>query len=740
MDISLTTKRMLAFVGILLSTLLLHSQNIPVKKIIVDTIQKTRELNEVTVTGIGSNNRSKLGHVSISGTEINRRPTLLGEHDLIKTLQTSSGVVSGMEGFAGLYVRGGETDQNLYLIDGLPILNAYHFGGLFSTFNTHSISKVDFYKGVFPSSFTERASSIVDVSLKEPNLTKTTGSFTIGLISGQLYISTPVIKEKSAISLALRRIWFDIFSVPALAILNATKKSDGRKTIFNYNFTDLILKFENIDKLRRNLSVVIFFGKDNFKLGDQYFNAEDKNQIYSLDINRMTWGNFGATVNYRLKTGNGTLNLQPYFSKAFAKDAEENIKDISGNGNLTAITELKPSVFQMGMKESFGIGIGKYLFAEVGMQQTWYDYTIGNPDIKYSGTMTGEQFSRSHNKSRNGLLSAFSELKWDITDKLETRVGLRGNEYLSSNLNHLNLEPRLDLKVFLPHNSSVSAEYSRISQYAQQVSSNYMYLPSDAWLPTASFEKPLVCDIYSLGFTKVITSNIILSTEAWLKEMENIAEYKIDTSATTVLPWYEKMTFGKGLAYGLDFEIDGSYKDIFWNVAYGLMWNFRKFHYINNGMKFPAKFDNRHKIDINTSWKINDKLELTAQWEFMTGNRTTVALYNIATPKIPFPDAPFFKIIDSHGRHGIDYFDKRNNVRIPSFHRLNLNLSRKGNLKKGLTYQWDFGLYNAYCHMNAFSIVKNYQNLNNNHTGDYRRFKALSLLPILPSVSYTISF
>ena len=172
------------------------------------------------------------------------------------------------------------------------------------------------------------------------------------------------------------------------------------------------------------------------------------------------------------------------------------------------------------------------------------------------------------------------------------------------------------------------------------------------------------------------------------------------------------------------------------------MWNWRKFSDINEGKRFPAKFDNRNKLDISVGWKINRRLELTGQWTYMTGNRATVALYNIAPPDIAFPDAPFVNPLDPYGQRkdGIDYLNERHNVRLPSFHRLNLNLSLTGRLNERLTYQWDFGLYNAYSRMNPFTIVKNYDNLEWVTDGSYRKFKTLSIIPIIPSVSYTLNF
>lgn len=734
---------MSALAGILLGASPMHAHTVDDDELPPDTISNAHNLKEVVVNGLGVKGKDKIGHVSISGAEINKRPALLGERDVIKALQTTSGVVSGTEGFAGLYVRGGETDQNLYLLDGLPLLNVYHFGGLFSTFSTNSVEKVDFYKGAFPAVFAERASSIVDVALKRPDYYNTTGSFTVGLISGQVYISTPLRKGSCALSVALRRTWFDVFSTPALAILNATKKADGKKTIFHYNFTDIIVKLAATDRKHSDFSLLLFYGKDNFKLGEERFEPDESDLIYKKDLNRMSWGNWGITADYRLSTRAGYLKIQPYVSKAFAKDTEENIDNTDSSDPLSATTEVKPSVFQVGMRETFEFPIVRGLEGEAGMQQTWYDYNVGNPAASYStsGGATMPSLFPSH--SKNGLLSAFGELRWDIAGIVQGSAGLRANRYLSNDMKHWNLEPRAAIKINMPHASSISAGYSHIAQYAQQVSSNYIYLPSDAWLPTASCKKPLLCDIYSLGYFKQFRQGFSIKAEAWWKEMQNIADYRPNTSATTAsLPWQSKLTFGKGRAYGLDIEIDGQYKAITWNVAYGLMWNWRKYPDINAGKRYPAKFDNRNKIDVTVGWNISDRLELTGQWEYMTGNRTTLALYNIAPPDAVFPDAPFVSPLDPNGKRqdGMDYFENRNNVRIPAFHRLNLNLSLKGRLNSRLTYQWDFGLYNAYCRMNPFTVVKNYDNLDWSDKGDYRKFKTLSLLPILPSVSYTLNF
>lgn len=736
-------KRVSALGGILLISYSLYPQSADNKKVLSDSLIQSRELDEVIVKGVRVIGKDRIGAMSISGIEINKQPVLFGEHDVIKALQTTAGVVSGTEGFAGLYVRGGETDQNLYLLDGLPLLNVYHFGGLFSTFSTYSIDNVDFYKGAFPSLFGERVSSIVNIGLKRPDYNKTTGIFSIGLISGQLYFSTPIKKGKSALSIALRRTWFDVLSAPVLAIINSSKKSEGKKSIFQYNFTDMLIKFSAMDRRGNDMSLLLFYGKDNFKLGDERFDPDNSKLVYQKDINKMSWGNWGAAFTYRLSTPIGDIKILPFVSKAFSTDSQENMDDSDHTGGLTALTKINPSVLQIGMREMLSFPIINGLEGEVGLQQIWYDYNLGNPSVSYSEDSLGTTTYSFPNHSKNVLLLGFGEFYWNIANCVQGAVGLRVNHYISRYIKHWNLDPRLNIKINLPYKSSLSIGYSRMTQYAQQVSSNYMYLPSDAWFPTASYNKPLLCDIYSIGYFKRFKHAFNIKAELWWKNMRNLTEYKTNTRiTTTMLPWYEKMTFGKGCAYGLDLEMVGSFKSLHWNVAYGLMWNWRQFNDINSGKRYPAKFDNRNKFDITIGWNINDKIELTGQWEYMTGNRATLSLYNVAPPDVAFPDAPFVSPLDPDGgrQDGIDYYEGRNNVQLPAFHRLNLNLSFKGRINNRLTYQWDFGLYNAYCRMNPFTVIKSYVNTEWDNNEEYRKFKTLSLIPILPSVSYTLNF
>ena len=210
-----------------------------------DSINKT--LSDIVVDGLGTRNvrSTDMGRTTLSRDQILKMPVLLSEPDLIKTLQLQPGVSQGTEAFAGLYVHGGEDDQNLFLFDGLPLYQVSHLGGLFSSFNVAAVSEADFYKTSFPVQFGGRTSSITDITMQTPNKEKYTGQLSLGLTSGNIFVSGPLVKNRTAMAIGIRRTWIDAISAPTLAIMNAIDKPNGKKSIANYSFTDLNFKIDH---------------------------------------------------------------------------------------------------------------------------------------------------------------------------------------------------------------------------------------------------------------------------------------------------------------------------------------------------------------------------------------------------------------------------------------------------------------------------------------------------------------
>ena len=258
-------------------------------------------LNEVVVTA--DKNRSltmespSIGALNLSRADILATPALLGESDVIKTLQLQPGVSAGVEGLAGMYVHGGNADENLYTLDNVPLYQVNHFGGLFSAFNTEAIRTVDFYKSSFPAKFDSRLSSYMDVHTRDGNMEKFSGSFKLGLTSGALSLEGPIWKGHTSYSVAVRRSWYDVFTVPVLAIVNARKETDT-KTIFRYAFTDVNAKINHRFSDTSRAYVMFYYGNDFLKGG-----SEDKpghyNYYYEKEVNTLSWGNTVASAGWQ---------------------------------------------------------------------------------------------------------------------------------------------------------------------------------------------------------------------------------------------------------------------------------------------------------------------------------------------------------------------------------------------------------------------------------------------------------
>lgn len=734
-----------------------------------DSVGKVNVLKEVEVRGYGADrnlNAPEMGRISLSNKMVMDLPVMFGEPDIVKALQTLPGVSQGVEGFTGMYVRGGDNDQNLFLYQGLPLYHVSHLGGIFSSFNVPTVSRVDFYKAAFPVRYGGRISSITDVAMKRSDFEKFHGKFSVGLLSANIFLTGPVIKDRTAFTIGVRRSWIDLVSAPTLAIMNAVEKKKGKKHIAGYSFTDLNLRLDHKFNQDMTAYIIGYYGHDRLKIGLREF--EGKNESYVVgpdgipvpddtesttrffdeDVNRLSWGNWGVLGAFDYRLGPGIWNTSVYYSKYSStyrqeREYQSDLEDSDTYGYNKSRT--KNSIADIGVRTSYLADFSKTYRLRAGIEFVSHDYLPeGLVNQFYSDGECSEDDNNSPHISSNEL-AAYLDNTLNFNDKIAFNLGLRGTFCRIQGHTFSNIEPRASLKIAIGTNYSVKASYARMHQYVQQVSNNYISLPTDLWQPVAAGFKPLRSDQYSLGFYGNLPWYMYFSFEGWYKDMDNLLEYREGVSVLNPgLSWNEKLTSGKGWSYGLDFSVTKEAGRFTGSLGYGLMWNWRKFEDLNIGRKFPAKFDNRHKININLSYKLNDKIDFNAGWTYMTGNRLTLSMYNYDIPGSQFPDAPTVGP-PGYGNEvdGIDYYSSRNNVRLPAYHRLDLGMSIYKTYKNGRSGVWNFSLYNAYCRMNAITIKKDNENNiidSANKDNWHRAFKTLSFIPIIPSVSYTYSF
>lgn len=717
-------------------------QSAPVAK---DTV-RSFYMQEVVKTAprIDKPRNPQMGMTVMDDNAIRNVPTLLGEPDVIKALQLQPGVSAGTEGFAGMFVRGGENDENLFLIDGCSIYHTNHLGGLFSPFNANAVSHLTFYKSAFPARYGGRLSSVTDLSMKSGDYESWHGNFTMGLTSANVSFSGPLVKDQTSLFVALRRSWLELVSVPVLAIINASKKKSGEKVIAGYNFTDFNLKLSH--RLRRfgTLSLLGYYGHDRLKMGEHRFSndGEDTDPYFHKNENRLGWGNMLTSLRWHLPINTlFAYNMKASYTR-YQSDFRKTVETVSGregkNGyeNNGSRTESRNAIHDLSVDASLAFIPSDRTIIRLGTQYTHHRYTP-EEEIQESTSLPS---GNGNNESRviANEWNAYLEGNLEVFHWLRFNAGMHGSFFRVEGKQYQVFEPRVSADFRLSPVVSLKAGYARMSQFVQQVSDNYISLPTDYWLPITRNFSPLTSDQFSAGIYVSPDKKYTFSVEGYYKKMDHLLEYRDDYKDLQVTSWEDRLTSGSGRAYGADFQAEADFGKLHGFIGYGLMWSDRLFADQNGGKRFPSKYDNRHKVTLSATWKCSERVELNAGWVFMTGNRVTLSLENYS-----YPDGYPTNIVPSYPHKDeemLDYYAGKNNVRLPAYHRLDVGINIYRSLRRGRTGIWNVSLYNAYSRMNPIMIEKNNQKQSMDGTPLAPRFRQFALFPIIPSVSYTYKF
>jgi len=717
-------------------------QSAPVAK---DTV-RSFYMQEVVKTAprIDKPRNPQMGMTVMDDNAIRNVPTLLGEPDVIKALQLQPGVSAGTEGFADMFVRGGENDENLFLIDGCSIYHTNHLGGLFSPFNANAVSHLTFYKSAFPARYGGRLSSVTDLSMKSGDYESWHGNFTMGLTSANVSFSGPLVKDQTSLFVALRRSWLELVSVPALAIINASKKKSGEKVIAGYNFTDFNLKLSH--RLRRfgTLSLLGYYGHDRLKMGEHRFSndGEDTDPYFHKNENRLGWGNMLTSLRWHLPINTlFAYNMKASYTR-YQSDFRKTVETVSGregkNGyeNNGSRTESRNAIHDLSVDASLAFIPSDQTIIRLGTQYTHHRYTP-EEEIQESTSLPS---GNGNNESRviANEWNAYLEGDLEVFHWLRFNAGMHGSFFRVEGKQYQVFEPRVSADFRLSPVVSLKAGYARMSQFVQQVSDNYISLPTDYWLPITRNFSPLTSDQFSAGIYVSPDKKYTFSVEGYYKKMDHLLEYRDDYKDLQVTSWEDRLTSGSGRAYGADFQAEADFGKLHGFIGYGLMWSDRLFADQNGGKRFPSKYDNRHKVTLSATWKCSERVELNAGWVFMTGNRVTLSLENYSYPDgYPTNTVPSYPHKDEEM---LDYYAGKNNVRLPAYHRLDVGINIYRSLRRGRTGIWNVSLYNAYSRMNPIMIEKNNQKQSMDGTPLAPRFRQFALFPIIPSVSYTYKF
>lgn len=720
-------------------------------------LEPSASLEEVVITGQSNDKQSvlstQMGALEINQQTIRSTPVMFGEADIIKTLQLTPGVSAGTEGTAGMYVRGGNVDENLFLIDGNPVYQINHIGGIFSAFNPEAISGMDFFKSGFPSRYGGRLSSVVDVHTKEGNMKEYHGSASIGLISGNLNFEGPIIKDRTSFNIGLRRTWLDVLSAPAVAIANKITKKDGTRLRARYAFHDLNLKVNHIFNDRSRMYLSLYNGNDVLKGGSTDFPDQDSDNNYNYDSDvSLRWGNIMATAGWTYVFNNRLFGKVSGVFTRYHSRLRNTEHDVVGNegdedySDSFRENETNTGITDFGLRTSFD-----YLPASAHHIRFGGDYLVHRFHPEYNRSVAYEKNEETSveigQEFANDLLwgheaGVYAEDDWTLSSAVRLNAGLRFSLFNVQGKTYTGLEPRVSLRWLLDDNLSFKASYSRMNQYVHLISNSFISLPTDAWMPVTRKLKPLISDQVSAGFYYNLNKEYNFSVEGYYKTLDNLLEYRDGHTFTpSFVNWEDKLTAGEGRSYGAEFMVRKETGRTTGWVGYGLSWSDRQFDELNQGARYPARFDNRHKLNIVVMHKISPKVELSAAWSYASGNHVTLSLENYYENGTGSPTNNDNHYMDAS--ESIDYYEGRNNYQLPAYHRLDLGIKIYRPKKKGRMGIWTVSIYNVYSRMNPFMIYKSDKTVPDpvsSYGKNVPVFKTIGIMPIIPSISYTYKF
>lgn len=684
-------------------------------------------VNEIVVVNADSRrntqNRTLPGKVNVPASLIKSIPALMGEADVMKTLQLLPGIQAGNEGTTGLNVRGGSADQNLVLLDGVPVYNSSHVFGLFSIFNADAVHNVEVLKSGFPASYGGRLSSVVDVQMKEGDKYKFHGEGGVGLIFSKLTLEGPIKKGKSSFLVAARRTYADLILRPILRI------SAGKDFDFTAVFSDLNIKTNFAIGKKDHLYAGFYTGVDKFYSQDAvYSHFTDTLEVKSVNRYGFSWGNNTAMIRWnhiftRKIFSNLTLNYSRFRFKAYDKSWT------SENDYITRIGEQRysSSIQDINVKYDIDYLPAPNHFVKMGLALTQHHYRPGVNQYYQRDTVVNVDVRVENNSLHTGEYDLYAEDDIRLSDRMKVNAGIRLSSFFVSGNSFFSVQPRLNWLYKLNNEWSLRASAVKMNQYIHLLTNSNLGMPTDLWLPVTKRIPPQVSYQVAGGISYSRDKLLEASAEIYYKHLRNVIEYSegvgFNNAFTT---WEDIVEVGKGKTYGAEFLFQKKKGKLTGLVSYTLSWSDRQFANINGGRTFPYKYDRRHEVKMAMIWQPSKRFELSCDWVFATGNA------------ISLPKAYYFNPVSSNY---VDVYSGRNDFRMPAYHRMDLSMKFIKQRKK-FQRTWVVSIYNVYNRLNPFFMYRDdiyYMNpvISN---GTRSAFTQVALFPFLPSVSYQFKF
>lgn len=715
-------------------------------------------------------NTTQTGLTRIDGKAFNRGFAVLSSPDVIKTLQILPGVAAGTELMSSLYVHGGDGSDNLFLLDGVPVYQVSHLLGLYSAFNTDAVESLDFYKSGFPARFGGRTSSVVDMATKQGSFDSYSGTFSIGLINAQMQYGGPVVRGRTSFNIALRHSWLDTFSWPLFRFIIS---DNGEKYHGSYRLFDINLNLTHKFSDKSILSLNFYDGKDFLNYGYRSFGERTRSyedetayEVYMKGDERMNiglkWGNVVGSVQWKVDFSpilsmrlmayhTGTMGLVDYGYFDYQKRDFSGI-EWEGPFNPYEDRETETSyntsnysrIRDYALKADFDIVPSRVHHVRTGLGYQLHHF---RPERATVSTM--KDFDQLDTTMTDGYqyrytaheVSLYAEDEMTLSRRLKVNAGLRYTLYAIDGKASNYFEPRLALKYQFSDFGSAKLSYTQMNQFVHQVTTFYAELPTSLWMPSTRKVAPMHSSQIAGGIYTDLPGGFHVDLEGWYKTMSHLLEY---SGQLTLFPpvdsWEKTFCEGIGKSYGFETTLSYTRGKMEATAGYTLSWTMRKFDDIAIDW-YPDRNDNRHKLNLMLTYRPTRKIDLYAGWLFHTGSRITIPTHDVVREfyRVKNTDSAF----RSRDEFKSEEFVGPYNLRMAPYHRLDIGANFRHVTKKGNEAIWNISIYNAYCRMNPFTAATSeVVDIKFPKSGTFfgHSFTGISVVPIIPTFSYTLKF
>lgn len=691
-------------------------------------LKNSSQLDEVVIRATETDaiqESTKMSTITISAQQIKSMPAFMGETDILRVLQLTPGVQSGNEGSTGLYVRGGGPDQNLILLDGVPVYNASHLFGFFSTFNADAINHVELVKGGFPARYGGRLSSVIDINMKDGNMKEFKGEGSISLIAAKLTVEGPIIKDKTSFIVSARRTYLDVLAQPIILSIPNNNWRGG------YYFYDLNFKVNHIINSKNRLYFSNYFGNDKAHAKLEESAVYDTISTSLKLHDELKWGNsinaFRWNHIYNPKMFSNVTVTYSRYNFGLSHEIEE--KQFSPN--VPEETFFSGGLYQSGIRDwavkmDFDFLPSPDHFIRFGVNNILHKFSPGVYNYQITGqddVAGGAEITRAYEGS------VYVEDDWKISERLKINIGTHASAFAVENKWYHSLQPRLSSRFLLTDDLSLKASLSTMTQFIHLLTNSGIGLPTDLWVSSTSRIKPQQARQVGLGIAKNYKSKYEFSLEGYYKTMDGLIEYKDGASYLNIdQDWQDNVVSGgKGKSYGMEVFLQKKSGIITGWLGYTLSKTTRQFDELNFGKEYPYKYDRRHDVSLVLSYEWNKHMDFSTVWVYGSGNSITLPLATFQgaafNPRDPYVYTSTY-----------NYYGDRNAYRMNSYHRLDVSFSWWKDKKWGQR-KWTLAIYNLYNNKNPF-----YVDLKRDFQKQQVKFVQYSLFPIIPSIAYSVKF